>query len=91
MLHSLACKVCGIHCPVYGCNKISCGMPVMDSTLISCTIFFGGVPDTISCTNQLVTDIKENVTNFYWTMTMTGCLFQGLNYVIPVIIKINKT
>ena len=23
-------------------------------------------------------DIKESVTNLYWTMTMTRCLFQGL-------------
>ena len=36
------------------------------------------VPDTVSCTSQFVTDVKENVLNLYWTITVTGCLFQGL-------------
>ena len=30
-----------------------------------------GVPDTVSSTSQFVPDIKEIVTDLYWTMTMT--------------------
>ena len=37
-----------------------------------------GVPDTMSHTNKCVPDIQKSVTNLYWTMTMTRCLFQGL-------------
>ena len=37
-----------------------------------------GVPDTMSYTSQCMPDIKEIATNLYWTMTVTGCLFQGL-------------
>ena len=44
-----------------------------------------GVLDTMPCTNQFVPDIKEIVTNLYWTMTVTGRLFQGSNIIkLPV-------
>ena len=37
-----------------------------------------GVPDTMSCTNQFMPDTKEIAKILFWTMTVTGCLFQGL-------------
>ena len=50
----------------------------LNAAFLSLEINIFGVLGTMSSTNQFVTDIKDFVTNLYWTITITGHLFQGL-------------
>ena len=59
-------------------SGIPLGWIVMLLTSTSLEINIFGVPDTMSCTNQNVFDIKEIAINLYRTMTVTGRLFQDL-------------
>ena len=49
------------------------------SVNLSLEINIFGAADTMSCTNQFVPDIKEIVSDLYWTMIVTSHLFQGLD------------
>ena len=42
------------------------------------------VPDTMFYTIQFVPDIKEIATDLYQMMTITGCLFQDLKYIVSL-------
>ena len=47
-------------------------------TITSIEINSFGVPDTMSCINQFMPDVKEIAKHLFQTMTVTGRLFQGL-------------
>ena len=58
-------------------NNTLLNVDIIKTCIASVEINTFGVPDTMSCTNQFVPDVKEIVMNLYWTMTQPAIYFKA--------------